>query len=177
MQAKLEDRIKEIQARVDKATEGPWEQNQENVVAKGYTLFFTYMSHRNDAKFIAHARQDIPYILAALQEAQAKIVKLENRLQISPYGDDKIDELESAIGFMQHTHDVAIKQAAAREQGLRTALLNAKAKVDNCVTKVRQGLGAGGHGCGMYMEISTGNVVLDAVQDYIDEAFEQEGKP
>ncbi len=54
----------------------------------------------------------------------------------------------------------------------REAVEEAKALALAAVSAVRLGLGAGGHGSGMYMEVATGNVVLDCVQDAIDERFD-----
>jgi len=50
-------------------------------------------------------------IIAELQWENSRLQqensKLRQRLQISPYGDDKIDELETAIDFLRH--DIAVK--------------------------------------------------------------------
>jgi hypothetical protein len=54
---------------------------------------------------------------------------------------------------------------------LQNQLSYFKIKAINCVNKVRNGLGAGGHGSGMFTEIEVGGIVLDAVQDCIDDEF------
>ncbi len=96
-------RIAEITARANAATEGPWEWSQcyeldtlhwslESPASKevrsviDYTLVLVHdrpesMTH-NPAnanpnwQFIAHAREDIPYLLARLAEAEAILAKL-----------------------------------------------------------------------------------------------------
>lgn len=72
------DRLQEISGRLSNATTGPWEQNQSNVTVKGRTLFFTYMANRRDAEFVAHARQDIPYLLDALERISDREQSLRN---------------------------------------------------------------------------------------------------
>lgn len=56
-------------------------------------------------------------IIAELQWENSKLQqensKLRQRLQISPYGDDKIDELETAIDFLRH--DIAVKEQQITE--------------------------------------------------------------
>ena len=72
------DRLAQIEARVEAATEGPWD------AVQGATpgMVWVELRHRaticdfpyeqgsqEDAEFIAHARQDIPALLAAVREA------------------------------------------------------------------------------------------------------------
>lgn len=69
-------RLEEIKARADAATPGPWDTN-------GYTIFSTPLEEKgfylgdicfvesvdnNDLEFIAHAREDIPYLLDMLDK-------------------------------------------------------------------------------------------------------------
>ncbi len=125
-------RIKEIQDRVDKATAGPW------IYLFGDNYVYTkledgcrgmaisrvdYGNQQDNAKFIAHARQDLPFLLAALQEAQAENKKLCYTLDIAgeenctlsnviSSKEDKIAELEEEL-----------QMAETRERVLREALL------------------------------------------------------
>lgn len=45
-----------------------------------------------------------------IQELEEQVKKYEDRLQISPYGDDKVDELESCIGFLRSNIEALEKQ-------------------------------------------------------------------
>ena len=56
------------------------------------------------AKYMSDAKEVSEAIEMAI-EAIHKVDKYEKRLEISPYGDDKIDELESAIGFLRSRID------------------------------------------------------------------------
>lgn len=90
----MQDRLKEIQDRVDKATDGPWIVSSEDICecplcegegevvsadidGDGWTaLAQTYGIGSmvfNNAQFIANAPSDIKFLLSALQEAQAEI--------------------------------------------------------------------------------------------------------
>lgn len=60
----LADRLAEIQARADNATDGPWEPDgQDSWTPAGRSDFHLSIS---DAEFIAHARTDVPALIAAL---------------------------------------------------------------------------------------------------------------
>ena len=68
--------IEAIKARAEKATEGPW----RNGTKVGRTVYWTpgteydadpligVMDTTHDAAFVAHARSDIPALIAALEE-------------------------------------------------------------------------------------------------------------
>ena len=75
------DRLAEIQARAEKATDGPWRHSVEreryetaHYVRHGegeHLAVFTgnYSGASEDGEFIAHARTDVPALAAALEEA------------------------------------------------------------------------------------------------------------
>ena len=79
-----------IRQRVEKATEGPWntgfdyEKNDPIVLAPGYiehTIDYTLteggLEHgKADAEFIAHAREDIPALLAEIDRLNATIQRV-----------------------------------------------------------------------------------------------------
>ncbi|GGU52138.1 hypothetical protein [Streptomyces lavendofoliae] len=77
----MADRIAEIQARAEAATKGPWfvERHQptltRRVVSDDHALDadLGYLGNSNqfDAEFIAHAREDIPFLLDELARVQA----------------------------------------------------------------------------------------------------------
>jgi hypothetical protein len=84
--------IAAIQARVDAATEGPWEslfheltenRNAGYWIMADATLLGSMISHKaaipreldsakNDAQFIAHAREDIPALIARIRQLEAR---------------------------------------------------------------------------------------------------------
>jgi len=86
----MTDRIQEIRARCDTATPGPWETALD--VGKKYYIAppsygirdFCYLSggfdREQDASFIAHAREDIPYLLSQLAASQRRAQDARNEL-------------------------------------------------------------------------------------------------
>jgi hypothetical protein len=71
-----DQRIAEIRAREQKATEGPWEYRDGGEIwARTIHLIVgnTGFEYFDDAEFAAHARQDIPYLLDALTVLQQRI--------------------------------------------------------------------------------------------------------
>lgn len=81
-------RLDEIQARANAATPGPWE-------CMGETVFGTYSyirkckshwpitetarnkDHEKNGMFIAHAREDIPWLISELRSAQQEVRRLQ----------------------------------------------------------------------------------------------------
>ena len=73
------NRLDEIEARTTAATEGPWWKNQysdewevcghEDSCGNPYLV--ASEAYREDAEFIAHARQDVPALVAALRAVVA----------------------------------------------------------------------------------------------------------
>lgn len=78
-----------IKARAEAATPGPWSYRPEilglpntTVMAENGQVGYVAVGHflSPDAEFIAHAREDIPALLAALEEAEREVAKItENR--------------------------------------------------------------------------------------------------
>ncbi|WP_374711519.1 hypothetical protein [Symbiobacterium terraclitae] len=70
----VEQRLREIQERVSKASEGPWYVQSPRVasVADG--------RWEENAEFIAHAREDVPWLLSLLREREEEIRQLRARL-------------------------------------------------------------------------------------------------
>ena len=80
------DQLAAIEARARAATEGPWEivsasLHQPIIYADSSGLDIAIMDNRdgvdNDAEFIAHARTDVPALLALVREQQAKLDRVE----------------------------------------------------------------------------------------------------
>lgn len=77
----ISDRLDEIQARADAATEGPWkiethygmsQSRRRQIVVPGWMTPIAVLGQENpygdpDAEFIAHARTDVPALVAALR--------------------------------------------------------------------------------------------------------------
>lgn len=83
------DRLTEIQARADNATDGPWEaiaegDHESRVVAAGDDMALCLDCHTqagvepSDAEFISHARTDVPRLVAALQAVLAQCDRHES---------------------------------------------------------------------------------------------------
>lgn len=70
------ERIAEIEARVNAATEGPWEVDFTYVKnIDGVRIIDPYGCFPQEVEFIAHARQDIPDLLAEVMRCWAEIEK------------------------------------------------------------------------------------------------------
>lgn len=93
----MSERVNEIAARVEAATPGPWRVaksrepegfNPGAIICQSDDAEFEeralaqlnyHFPHAEDAAFIAHARDDVPYLLAALAAAEARAVRCEER--------------------------------------------------------------------------------------------------
>ncbi|MBY6273548.1 MAG: hypothetical protein CW346_15230 [Bacillaceae bacterium] len=84
----VEQRLREIEERVSKATPGPWEaygvggihmdgtsDGYSVMTAAGKRLHSPYMTQA-DADFIAHAREDVPWLLSLLREREEQARQL-----------------------------------------------------------------------------------------------------
>ena len=81
----MTDRLDEIRARAEAATPGPWAAEREDdyewiVVGGTYEPDCRYViadcgfdSPQSNATFIAHAREDIPYLLAEVERLRAAL--------------------------------------------------------------------------------------------------------
>lgn len=88
-------RLEEIQARCEKASAPPWEQWKDTTdgIETGFARVeakarpegcggsgpnhLAYMIHEEDAAFIAHAREDVPWLLQQLADASSRLATLE----------------------------------------------------------------------------------------------------
>ena len=69
----MSDRIAEIKARCEAATPGPWYKGNDTLVMKTESHAVVCDTRaRSDAAFIAHARDDIPDLLAELERVTAE---------------------------------------------------------------------------------------------------------
>ena len=84
----MTDRIEKIRQRAEAATQGPWRAygntvEQENtgchqvvgteLTGVGYMAYERLTTKNEDATFIAHAREDIPYLLAEVERLRAAL--------------------------------------------------------------------------------------------------------
>lgn len=77
------NRLSEIKARCDVATPGPWEFSEsaaEMWTSTGRSIIESTEGYglaikRADADFIAHAREDIPYLLAEIKRLERALVE------------------------------------------------------------------------------------------------------
>ena len=91
------NRLDEIEARANAATEGPWEEGERCVftldgasVVSDDVIHYVHgmagegVCHGEDAEFIAHARTDVPALVAALRA----VLKVHARLTHPFYAQD-----------------------------------------------------------------------------------------
>lgn len=140
----MQDRIKEIRDRVEKATPAPWDigdgkelslyEGKNSVVKKGGRVIVSRAIYDSDfdkqtyadVEFIAHSPSDIKYLLDALQEAQFEIdqEKTRNRWLCT--------QIKQSQAREQELHDIMDykdKRLAELEQQLQEAQAeNAKLK-------------------------------------------------
>ena len=68
------EKLNEIKERAEKATSGPWDMQDDLFVVEGDGLILGDMvakaTSEADAKFIAHAREDIPALVAEVERLQ-----------------------------------------------------------------------------------------------------------
>ncbi|OQV53338.1 hypothetical protein [Bacillus velezensis] len=91
MSGKLtKDQLEEIRQRADAATEGPWRIGKQspnglNNIGTIGGLLTAQTTDEDDAKYIAHARRDIPVLLDHIEELQGKIDLYESYAQECDY--------------------------------------------------------------------------------------------
>lgn len=73
----MSKRLDEIEKRAEKATKGPWTPTQTGIVQTAHTTrdvwHIPYAAE--DISFIAHAREDIPWLVAEVKRLQAELNK------------------------------------------------------------------------------------------------------
>jgi len=77
----MKTKLQEIKGRADRATAGPWERTKFNniIVNKEEIVSAEYAA---DIKFIAHARQDVPWLLDMIQQLQGRERVLRDALEL-----------------------------------------------------------------------------------------------
>ena len=95
----------------NKATPGPWIQDRCNVSAQGYTLFITYVSGKNDAQFVAAAREGWPEAIERAIKAEDEVERLRLMVKSITGG---LDEAIEAVHFLETENaklQLALKKA------------------------------------------------------------------
>ena len=104
MTTELEQRLREIEARHNNSTEGLW-------VARKVILMESYLILPSEDKgvpvakdipdgmnctFMAHAHQDVPFLISALREALAEVARVEKDLREMEVDRDGLGEQSKA---------------------------------------------------------------------------------
>ncbi|MFB7548541.1 hypothetical protein [Streptomyces sp. NPDC056154] len=92
-------RLAEIEARAAAATPGPWQNDQAEIhqgMPDAPDIWVAWIGEaldiddqpqsNNNAAFIAHAREDIPYLLDRVAELEAKLAAIRHLHKDSPMG-------------------------------------------------------------------------------------------
>ena len=118
-----QERLDAIQAREAKATAGPWAIDGPAQCGPGDTLTvypvedggaLAYVQPSwEDAEFIAHARQDVPALLAEVERLRARLT----------VDDDMVER--AARSMSAHWHDWHTNEALGRQRALARAALDA----------------------------------------------------
>ncbi|MFE6127485.1 hypothetical protein ACFQ6Q_04295 [Streptomyces sp. NPDC056437] len=110
------DRLADIQARTNAATDGDWfvNSNQPGIVfnpdGRPLAVFGGSNQDCNDAEFIAHARTDMPWLVGEVREARAQDACHEQQLQ---YVDQRYGAVHEAVDQWR-TGDLDAHQAMTR---------------------------------------------------------------
>ncbi|MFF1499703.1 hypothetical protein ACFVZR_07465 [Streptomyces sp. NPDC058316] len=97
-------RLAEIQARAAAATPGPWAATPgdpgivQALTDERLAVFGGSAQDYRDADFTAHARDDVPYLLAQLHQRDAEIAELQTKLAIRERQLDDMDAPGWACG-------------------------------------------------------------------------------
>ena len=82
--------LDEIKARANAATEGPWDYYRAHYASGYHTIYQKHEmgdfdvateASKSDAEFIAHAREDIPALVAEVERLRRKVLSLESEIQ------------------------------------------------------------------------------------------------
>jgi len=76
-----QQRIEEIAARTKTATAGPWQYDGDSCI-RAHVIGIVHDERMRfcDGRFIAHAREDIPWLLDQLDQRDAEIKRLKESL-------------------------------------------------------------------------------------------------
>lgn len=117
-----QDRIREIREREAAATDGPWrpviQPNWHPFVVmrerseNGGQLDTSILRREEDADFIAHSREDVPFLLAALARSEARVEALV----------EAGNAMAERLAYEHSECDVSVCSAARNVKAWREAL-------------------------------------------------------
>lgn len=67
------EELQQIRERAEKATAGPWEYDGSDIMAPPFLDIVDHVYETADADFIAHAREDIPALMAEVERLRTII--------------------------------------------------------------------------------------------------------
>lgn len=92
MERLTNDQLEAIRKRAEAATEGPWEtallEDGWHVMHDGMIVAEMYRKEAEDAEFIAHARTDIPKLLAEIERLRKFEKKVTSPLDVEGVAED-----------------------------------------------------------------------------------------
>lgn len=102
---KLEKYLKEVEARCEAATKGPWKVEHEmNVVGIDKPFFVHNLINESwektallDAEFIAHSRTDVEVLLEIILYQNAMLIVFLNKLKLEKTAKSYLEKIESLI--------------------------------------------------------------------------------
>jgi hypothetical protein len=82
------DRIEEIKERLSKASDGPWESNEDDfyitcgrkIIAVAQNVNVPIKQIEANQQLIAHAREDIPFLLSRISALEAEVKEYKEKL-------------------------------------------------------------------------------------------------
>lgn len=105
----------EIRERVSKATKGPWTFDSWRIFDGDEVEIFNTENilEHGDVAFIAHAREDVPYLLAENERLRREIEELRDEIDFR----DGVDEgsIDSAIAHDERVDRILLSSEKAKE--------------------------------------------------------------
>ena len=132
-----EQRLTEIEAREKAATPGPWREDHSLVAlelvhqqrfGKGNMSKAEADAYRKDAAFIAHARQDVPDLLAEVREADRALTEAG----VTPAEGASLAYRVTVLAAQSEERLFAAQRADAEVRRLQGLLTAAAANLDCC---------------------------------------------
>jgi hypothetical protein len=132
MSAPQPDREQEIRARAEAATPGPWRSAEATdsfvsqvLAADGRTL--GRVAADDNATFMAHAREDVPWLLAENARLRARAAELDSMLRVvNEKASTAFRERDAARSRVAELGADAARRIAAEERGATTVAYPAR---------------------------------------------------
>ena len=114
-------RLDEIRARCEAATPGPWESSLGDIFFGEYMLYVECAGTNEDSEFIAHAREDIPFLLGEAERMQKVIIAAA----------EACDAVNSINDALRRERDAAVQDARLNAD-LDSACITCRFFLDDC---------------------------------------------